>query len=53
MLPLFAVVKIAPRHGRAFRLWLPLFLVWMLLVVLGLILVAVDHHHRLPRSCCA
>jgi hypothetical protein len=38
MIPLIAVVRIEPRHGRRIRLWLPLFLVWLLLVVLGLVL---------------
>jgi hypothetical protein len=38
MIPLIAVVQIQPRHRRRFRLWLPLFLVWLLLVVLGLVL---------------
>jgi len=38
MIPLIAVVQIEPRHGRRIRLWLPLFLVWLLLVILGLLL---------------
>jgi hypothetical protein len=38
MIPVFAIVHIEPRHGRRIRLWLPLFLVWLLLVVLGLLL---------------
>lgn len=38
MIPVFAIVKFEPRHGRRIRLWLPLFLVWLLLVVLGLLL---------------
>jgi hypothetical protein len=38
MIPLVAIVQIEPRHGRRIRLWLPLFLVWLLLVVLGLVL---------------
>lgn len=38
MIPLLAVVQIHPRHGRRIRLWLPLFLVWMLLVVLAILL---------------
>ena len=38
MIPLIAVVQIEPRHGRRIRLWLPLFLVWLLLVMLGLLL---------------
>jgi len=38
MIPLIAVVQVQPRNGRRIRLWLPLFLVWLLLVVLGLLL---------------
>jgi hypothetical protein len=38
VIPFFAVVRIEPRRGRRIRLWLPLFLVWLLLVVLGLLL---------------
>ncbi|HEX4197738.1 MAG TPA: hypothetical protein VHZ26_09865 [Caulobacteraceae bacterium] len=38
MIPVFAIVQIAPRRGRRIRLWLPLFLVWLLLAVLGLLL---------------
>jgi hypothetical protein len=38
VIPLVAVVQIEPRRGRRIRLWLPLFLVWLLLVVLGLLL---------------
>ena len=38
MIPLMAHVVVEPEHGRPIRLWLPLFLVWLLLVVLGLIL---------------
>ncbi len=38
MIPLIAIVQIKPRNGRRIRLWLPLFLVWLLLVVLGLLL---------------
>jgi hypothetical protein len=38
MIPLVAIVRIEPPHGRRIRLWLPLFLVWLLLVVLGLVL---------------
>ncbi|HZC16048.1 MAG TPA: hypothetical protein VE309_04745 [Caulobacteraceae bacterium] len=36
MIPVFAIVHVEPRHGRRIRLWLPLFLVWLLLAVLGL-----------------
>jgi hypothetical protein len=38
MIPLMAQVVVAPGHGRPIRLWLPLFLVWLLLVVLGVLL---------------
>lgn len=38
MIPFFAVVSVRPQHGRPIRLWLPVFLVWLLLVVLGIIL---------------
>ena len=38
MIPLVAIVQVHPSHGRRIRLWLPLFLVWLLLVVLGLVL---------------
>jgi hypothetical protein len=38
MIPLFATVQIETPGARRIRLWLPLFLVWLLLVVLGLIL---------------
>jgi len=38
MIPLIATVRIKPRRGRSIRLWLPLFLIWFLLVVLGVLL---------------
>lgn len=38
MIPVFAIVHVEPRRGRRIRLWLPLFLVWLLLAVLGLLL---------------
>ncbi len=38
MIPLMARVVIDQPGGRPIRLWLPLFLVWLLLVVLGVIL---------------
>ena len=38
MIPLIAIVQVHPHPGRRIRLWLPLFLVWLLLVVLGLVL---------------
>ena len=38
MIPLIAIVHVEPRHGPRIRLWLPLFLVWLLLVILGLLL---------------
>jgi len=39
MIPLFAVVRIAKRSGRNIRLWLPLFLIWLLLAPLVLVLL--------------
>ena len=39
MIPCFAVVSIKPARGRGFRLWLPLFLVWILLAPFALLLV--------------
>ncbi|MEO6379576.1 MAG: hypothetical protein ABIO37_16260 [Caulobacteraceae bacterium] len=39
MIPWFAVVRIKPEHGRSFRLWLPLFLIWILLAPFALLLV--------------
>ena len=38
MIPLIAIVHVEPRRGPRIRLWLPLFLVWLLLVILGLLL---------------
>jgi hypothetical protein len=38
VIPLIAIVQVQVPHGRRIRLWLPLFLVWLLLVVLGLVL---------------
>ena len=38
MIPLLAQVVVEPEHGRPIRLWLPLFLVWLLLAVLGVML---------------
>jgi hypothetical protein len=38
MIPLMAQVVVEADNGRPIRLWLPLFLVWLLLVVLGVIL---------------
>ncbi len=38
MIPLLAIVNVRPAHGKGIRLWLPLFLVWLLLIVLGIIL---------------
>ena len=39
MIPLFAIVRIARRSGRNIRLWLPLFLIWLLLAPLVLVLL--------------
>jgi hypothetical protein len=38
MIPLLAQVEVRTEQHRPIRLWLPLFLVWLLLVVLGVIL---------------
>jgi len=38
MIPLLAQVVVEHEHGRPIRLWLPLFLVWLLLAVLGVLL---------------
>jgi len=38
VIPLVAHVIVEPEHARPIRLWLPLFLVWLLLVVLGVLL---------------
>lgn len=34
MIPFVAVVSLHNRHSRTFRLWVPLFLVWLLLLPL-------------------
>lgn len=39
MIPFFAIVRIASRSGRNFRIWLPLFLIWLLLAPLVLVLL--------------
>ena len=38
MIPIFAQVEVRPENHRPIRLWLPLFLVWLLLIVLGVLL---------------
>jgi hypothetical protein len=38
MIPLMAQVVVEHEHGRPIRLWLPLFLVWLLLVILSVLL---------------
>ena len=38
MIPLVAVVRLRDEDSRTFRLWVPLFLVWLLLVPLGILL---------------
>jgi hypothetical protein len=38
MIPLFAVIGFRTSRQRTFRLWLPLFLVWLLLLPLVLVL---------------
>ena len=38
MIPLVAVVRLRNQDSRTFRLWIPLFLVWLLLLPLGVLL---------------
>ncbi len=38
MMPLFAVLKVRKATSRGLRLWIPLFLVWLLLLPLVLLL---------------
>lgn len=38
MIPFVAVVSLRNRESRTFRLWIPLFLMWLLLVPLGVLL---------------
>jgi uncharacterized membrane protein len=38
MIPLVAVVSLRNQESRTFRLWIPLFLVWLLLLPLGVLL---------------
>jgi hypothetical protein len=38
MIPLVALVRLRNQDSRTFRLWIPLFLVWLLLVPLGVLL---------------
>ena len=38
MIPLVAVVGLRNQDSRTFRLWIPLFLVWLLLLPVGLLL---------------
>ena len=38
MIPLVAVVSLRNQESRTFRLWIPLFLVWLLLLPLALLL---------------
>lgn len=37
MIPFVAVVSLHNRESRTFRLWIPLFLMWLLLVPLGIL----------------
>lgn len=41
MIPLFAVVRIVKSPGRAPRIWVPLFLIWLLLAPLALLLLPI------------
>lgn len=38
MIPFVAVVSLRNHESRIFRLWIPLFLMWLLLVPLGILL---------------
>jgi hypothetical protein len=38
MIPFVAVVSLRNQESRTFRLWVPLFLMWLLLVPLGILL---------------
>jgi len=38
MIPFVAVVSLRNQESRTFRLWIPLFLMWLLLVPLGVLL---------------
>lgn len=38
MIPFVAVVSLRNHESRTFRVWIPLFLVWLLLVPLGILL---------------
>ena len=38
MIPLVAVVRLRNQDSRTFRLWIPLFLVWLLLLPLAILL---------------
>jgi hypothetical protein len=39
MIPFVAVVSVPDRRSHTFRLWVPLFLVWLLVLPLGLLLL--------------
>jgi hypothetical protein len=41
MIPFVAVVSVPDRNSHTFRLWIPLFLVWLLVLPLGLLLLPV------------
>jgi uncharacterized membrane protein len=38
MIPLVAVVSLRNQESRTFRLWIPLFLIWLLLLPLAILL---------------
>jgi uncharacterized membrane protein SpoIIM required for sporulation len=38
MIPFVAVVSLRNHESRTFRLWIPLFLIWLLLLPLGILL---------------
>ena len=41
MIPLFVILRIHAHGHRKFGLWLPLFLVWLLLLPLAILLLAI------------
>ena len=41
MPPMFVIVRIHPSGGRAFRLWIPIFLLWLLLLPFAILLLPV------------
>ena len=42
MIPFVAIVSLRNQDSRTFRLWIPLFLIWLLLLPFRIIGIAVD-----------